>query len=140
MKLVIRTQYLENYGAHTWNGEGECPSRWKYKGGDVYVVPNIDVNNLPKNIDEFEALICYRNPYSEEYVLDWSFEDDDVKVWEEWYTPWTIYNLFGDYYAKRFVPSDEYWSPGFKGKNESYLMLAHGERDEYKCEYIKEAA
>jgi hypothetical protein len=23
--LVIRTQYHENYGAHDWDGTGECP-------------------------------------------------------------------------------------------------------------------
>ena len=37
MKLVIYTQFRENYGAHDWDGEGECPQRWKYKGGDTYV-------------------------------------------------------------------------------------------------------
>ena len=26
MMLVIDTQYMENYGAHDWDGEGECPS------------------------------------------------------------------------------------------------------------------
>jgi len=140
MKLVIQTQYKENYGAHDWNGEGECPQYWKFKGGDTYVVPNVDVNNLPNNIDDLKALICYSNDYSEEYVLDWSFEDDDAKVCEEWETPWNIYKEEKGYYASRFVPADEYWKPGFKGKAESYLMLAEGERTEYQQEYIKEAA
>ena len=44
MKLVIQTQYKENYGAHDWNGEGECPQYWKFKGGETYVVPNVDPN------------------------------------------------------------------------------------------------
>ena len=140
MKLVIQTQYKENYGAHDWNGEGECPQYWKFKGGETYVVPNVDVNNLPNNIDDLKALICYSNECSEEYVLDWSFEDDDAKVCEEWETPWNIYKEDKGYYASRFVPADEYWKPGFKGKAESYLMLAEGERTEYQQEYIKEAA
>ena len=87
MKLVIQTQYKENYGAHDWNGEGECPQYWKFKGGETYVVPNVDPNNAPNNIDDLKALICYSTDYSEEYVLDWSFEDDDATVCEEWETP-----------------------------------------------------
>jgi hypothetical protein len=31
MKLLITTQYMENYGAHDWNGEGACPQYWKMK-------------------------------------------------------------------------------------------------------------
>lgn len=38
MKLIISTQVFENYGAHAWNGEGECPQCWKAKGGDDYEV------------------------------------------------------------------------------------------------------
>ena len=36
MMLVIDTQYCENYGAHGWDGEGECPQHWKFKGGSHY--------------------------------------------------------------------------------------------------------
>ena len=28
MKLVIQTQYKENYGYHDWDGKGECPQYW----------------------------------------------------------------------------------------------------------------
>ena len=38
MMLVIDTQYMENYGAHDWDGQGECPQYWKAKGGSDYVV------------------------------------------------------------------------------------------------------
>ena len=38
MKLVIQTQFRENYGAHDWDGKGECPQYWKFKGGDTYIV------------------------------------------------------------------------------------------------------
>ena len=38
MRLVIHTQYRENYGAHDWDGKGECPQYWKLKGGSTYVV------------------------------------------------------------------------------------------------------
>jgi hypothetical protein len=31
--LIANVQDLENYGAHDWDGEGECPQYWKFKGG-----------------------------------------------------------------------------------------------------------
>jgi hypothetical protein len=41
MKIVFFTQYRENYDAHDWDGEGECPQHWKCKGGSTYVVENV---------------------------------------------------------------------------------------------------
>jgi hypothetical protein len=38
MKLLITTQVRENYGAHDWDGVGECPQYWKSKGGNDYVL------------------------------------------------------------------------------------------------------
>ena len=32
MKIVADYQYAENYGYHSWDGEGECPQHWKMKG------------------------------------------------------------------------------------------------------------
>ena len=37
MKLHIQTQVYENYGAHDWDGEGQCPQYWKAKGGNDYI-------------------------------------------------------------------------------------------------------
>ena len=42
--LVIQTQVYENYAAHAWEGEGECPQYWKPKGGSEYKVPGVDLN------------------------------------------------------------------------------------------------
>ena len=39
MKLHIQCQYMENYGAHNWDGEGECPQSLKSKGGEEYFYP-----------------------------------------------------------------------------------------------------
>ena len=33
IRVVFQTQFRENYGAHNWDGEGECPQHWKSKGG-----------------------------------------------------------------------------------------------------------
>lgn len=43
MKFVVKTQYLENYGAH--NGEGrfqDGQAYWKFKGGNDYIVSDVD--------------------------------------------------------------------------------------------------
>ncbi len=78
MMLVIRTQYMENYGAHSWGGPatGPCPQYWKMKGGSEYKV--LDV---PLNIDYAEVVAAAGverdDNYCREYVLDWSIEADD---------------------------------------------------------------
>jgi hypothetical protein len=82
MKLVIRTQYMENYGAHDWDGKGECPQYWKMKGGSDYMIENV-----PLNIDYAEVVsaadIEKNNEYCREYILDWSLESDDYMSWFE---------------------------------------------------------
>lgn len=37
-RVVVTTQIYENYGAHMWDGKGECPRYWKAKGGNEYQV------------------------------------------------------------------------------------------------------
>jgi len=82
MMLVIRTQYMENYGAHDWDGTGECPQYWKMKGGSEY-----KITNVPLNIDYQEVVsmanVETANEYCREYVLDWSIESDDYLSWFE---------------------------------------------------------
>jgi len=82
MMLVIRTQYMENYGAHDWDGTGECPQYWKMKGGSEY-----KITNVPLNIDYQEVVTMANvetaNEYCREYVLDWSIESDDYLSWFE---------------------------------------------------------
>jgi hypothetical protein len=36
--IQITAQYEENYGAHDWNGEGQCPQYWKNKGSQVFTL------------------------------------------------------------------------------------------------------
>lgn len=80
--LVIRTQYMENYGAHDWDGTGECPQYWKCKGGSEYKI--LDV---PLNIDYNEVVSAANvekdNDYCREYILDWTIEQDDYMSWFE---------------------------------------------------------
>lgn len=80
--LVIRTQYMENYGAHDWDGTGQCPQYWKMKGGSEY-----KITDVPLNIDYQEVVSMANvetdNEYCREYILDWSMESDDYLSWFE---------------------------------------------------------
>lgn len=90
MKFVIHTQFRENYGAHDWDGKGECPQYWKCKGGDTYIV---DVTLQEAQDKSFyasvEKCIEHKSNYSEEYIIgselidDIDFvESDHVEDWE----------------------------------------------------------
>ena len=73
--LVIQTQHKENYGAHNWDGTGECPQHWKFKGGNTYFVSDLTSKQINKiaqgGIPTLEKLIEFRNEGFEEYILYW---------------------------------------------------------------------
>jgi hypothetical protein len=78
MILVIDTQFQENYGAHDWDGEGECPQRWKFKGGSSYKVINLPLEPEPELIvGLLRAEIEQNNDYCREYILGYRLEADD---------------------------------------------------------------
>jgi len=141
MKIVIQTQVQENYGAHDWDGVGECPQYWKAKGGDTYVVPDLTVDQVlkikDKGIPTLTALIETRNEGFEEYVVDWSILDDDAEVSEPWETPFNLFWEDGKWVARRTVANGEYsyMNPRVASKTEQYDMLMASERENYKVVY-----
>ena len=138
MKLVIQTQFKENYGAHSWDGTGECPQYWKFKGGDTFVMEGPTTEQDVKNITEF---VEHADEGSEEYVNGSSVEQDNTTVCESWETPWTITkSLWGaEYTARKFTKAEAYWNGDFEGKTETYQMAPGGERLHYTCDFIKKA-
>lgn len=92
MKIVISTQYMENYG---WcDGNVGVNARWKYKGGSTYVVPvtlaqALDVKSV---MDSVRHLVEHDSDSCREYILDWELVDDCETPWEEWEEP-TFFNL-----------------------------------------------
>jgi len=76
MMLVIRTQFMENYGAHDWDGKGECPQYWKFKGGSEYKLTGVDSTS---DIQDYINLadVEYSNEYAREYILSATFEADN---------------------------------------------------------------
>ena len=145
MKLVIQTQYKENYAFPDWDGKGDCPEYWKFKGGSTYVVPNFHVSPndeyMTKVIKDLTSLIEYSNEASMEYILDWEIVEDDQKVCEDWETPIEIFDFGGSYAATRNTNNrGEY---GYMRKEilelqESWGMLPNKEREDYTALYIME--
>jgi hypothetical protein len=77
-KLLITTQTYENYGAHDWDGQGECPSYWKAKGGSDYVVKNIDVNRVTETVMGVRSQIEQDNYAFRETIIDFEVVADDA--------------------------------------------------------------
>jgi hypothetical protein len=91
MKIIITTQDRENYGAHTWNGEGQCPQHWKNKGGVDYVINDLSVEQAQNIEDNFDNLVGKHLNVSDEYfntyVISYNiveneelFEDDLTEI------------------------------------------------------------
>ena len=96
MKIVIATQYHENYGAHDWDGKGQCPQYWKAKGGSEYVVSrkltyneSIDTKLVDSIVKAATEKVSRNDDFCREYVIDWYLIADDEltaeeKQWVEW--------------------------------------------------------
>ena len=81
MKLLINTQYMENYGAHDWDGTGECPQYWKMKGGEDYVFP-LGTNSrseeaLAELVNYFRKDVEWSNEGSRSYIVGYGVVADD---------------------------------------------------------------
>ena len=83
-KLIIQTQYLENYGS------SEEPYM-KFKGGSTYVLPNcgdMDSNEIATAVARVKPYITTdlvkSNGGSEEYIVGAHVGDIDEKVCEDW--------------------------------------------------------
>jgi hypothetical protein len=81
MKLHIQTQYMENYGAHDWDGEGECPQYWKFKGGEDYFYALGDSGRSEEALAELVAHLRTRIEYDTEgsrnYIVGYGVVADD---------------------------------------------------------------
>ena len=95
--IIVFTQISENYGAHAWNGRGECPQYWKQKGGEEYRHPVAldlneahDRNRVNKLVEELRVAVSRFNQHYAETVVDWYFlpageHTESEKQQIEWY-------------------------------------------------------
>jgi len=75
-KLLISTQVYENYGAHDWEGVGECPQYWKAKGGCDYVVKNFR-GDATTAVMVLRGQIECDNEHIKENIIDFRIVADD---------------------------------------------------------------
>ena len=77
-KLLITTQVYENYGAHDWDGAGECPQYWKAKGGNDYVVKKFkDINRVTETVMALRGQIEQDNEGFRETIIGWEVVAND---------------------------------------------------------------
>jgi hypothetical protein len=78
MKLLITTQLYENYGAHDWDGKGSCPSYWKAKGGNDYVIKDFRGGNeaATRMVMAVRERIEESSDYYQETIIDWELVED----------------------------------------------------------------
>ncbi len=89
MKFVVKTQYLENYGAH--DGEGrfqDGQAYWKFKGGNDYIVSDVE--------READAMAFVMAKYSNNNIHFKEFPTE-VKSLGDWETE--LKDLDADYRA-----------------------------------------
>ena len=81
MKLHITCQYMENYGAHDWDGQGECPQHWKFKGGEDFFYPLGKFGRSEEALTELvmalRPQVEWDNVGSRQYIVGWGVVADD---------------------------------------------------------------
>jgi hypothetical protein len=154
LKLVIHTQYKENYSFDQDGNPVEGPeAHWKFKGGDTYVVPNFrligGIGDLAEHakdeVDKLRVLIEYSNPASEEYILDWEIMDIAAKECEDWESPYILTDMgtIRGWIAIR-VQDNRPDEDGYIGsmrseileKTSTFDLVFGGDRANYKTGYL----
>jgi hypothetical protein len=134
MKIVIQTQVRENYGS------ADNPY-WKFKGGNIYVVPNLTVDQAKVvkdgGIPTLTKLLEVYGSMFEEYIAGWYIADDGDKVCEPWDTPFELFWRNGRWIANRTIDNGEYgyMNSAVERKTEEYDMQPGGVTSNYRAIY-----
>jgi len=135
MKLVIQTQYAENYG------DANKPY-WKFKGGETYIVQNLNANQVERiishGIPTLKALIEYDNPMSREYIVNHEILDDDVVVTEDYETPYILSWENNTWVARHMQQSSGEFRKPILCKVVQYTMAMKGEKIDLTTSYVVE--
>lgn len=133
MKLVIQTQYCENYG------DAQKPY-WKFKGGSTYIVANLSDKQAQRikrdGIPTLKSLIEYKNDFSEEYVTEYRVVADEAVVCEEWETPRMLSYENGQWVCREDQPNDGSFREPIARKCTKYTMVKGGDRADFECMYL----
>lgn len=90
-RVVVSTQVWENYGAHDWDGKGECPQYWKAKGGRDITIGTFSAEPEYSRAQAMAAQ--WSSPssdYSREDMINWTLlapgrltsEEQDQLAWD----------------------------------------------------------
>lgn len=140
MFIVIHTQHMENYGAHDWDGEGECPQYWKAKGGNTYILRGVSVAEaMDGSVYELlSAAIESKSEHFEEYIIGNQLIDNvDFRVEdhvEDWESPIWLDWVDGALRASRTEENDGMFRSEIRRKFEAWTQVA-GEREDFQCSY-----
>jgi len=140
MKIVVQTQHRENYGAHDWDGQGECPQYWKFKGGNTYFVGCTLEEAQDKAFwERMEAALQSSDEYFEEYIIGSELIDecdfDPSAHCAEWESPIWVHEIGeGHFHCNRTIINDEYgyMRREIATKYESWFI---GDNDSFKCHF-----
>lgn len=149
MKLLINTQYKENYA---WHNEdyvhGVSEPYWKYKGGSAYVLENVispvetgdAYDMLHKYYPEVVDAISISDEAQQEYIIDVQLLADSAPLEiEEWDNPYFInVSSDGSIICEKNVANGEFgWMrQEILSKNEKWTMGPNQERNNYKATFI----
>jgi len=149
MKLLINTQYKENYA---WGNDdyvhGVSEPYWKFKGGSAYVLENVvcpvhtgdAYEMLHKYYPEVVDAISMSDDAQQEYVIDVQLLPDSAPLAiEEWDNPYFInVSSDGSITCERNVANGEFgWMrQEILSKNEKWTMGPSQERNDYSVNFI----
>ena len=149
MKLLINTQYKENYACHNEDYvHGVSEPYWKYKGGSAYVLENVvspvasgdAYDMLHKYYPEVVDAISMSDDAQQEYVIDVQLLPDSAPLAiEEWDNPYFInVSSDGSITCERNVANGEFgWMrQEILSKNEKWTMGPSQERNDYSVNFI----
>ena len=78
MKAIFTTQVYENYAVREDGSIGTgAEAYFKAKGGDEYVVLNVDKTQMSRILAEVRAKVEVSNDYFRETVVDFQLVEDD---------------------------------------------------------------
>jgi hypothetical protein len=139
MKVVINTQYKENYGS-------EAEPYWKFKGGSTYIIAASDREDADKIVElgmpTLTSMIESRNSMYEEYIVGTSIQADSAPIYEDWETPTQLewkHSRWGNCWtAARVTENGEYGYMRIEisRKIETWDMMMNSQRDNYVCTYV----
>lgn len=109
--LVIQTQDMENKAWPTWNGNGDCPQAWRYKGGTTFVY-YADNNQTAHDFNNITSIIKSLN-----LTYDISFREYVLEA--KWYDQ--------ESFSQFILETDDFWVQRFRVIDSSGNISKWGE-------------